>query len=128
MTQDPPVEYKASEIRDRLANERTLLSWIRTALAIIALGLAVAKLALFLEAFNDSAAQLKHMPDPRVSFAVGAILVGFGGVLSLVGAWRSYKWNLAIDPQGKPPENITLGLVALSTSTISFALLIYLLV
>ena len=34
--------YTGSELRDRLANERTLLAWIRTALALMAFGVALA--------------------------------------------------------------------------------------
>ncbi len=33
-------------VRDHLANERTLLSWMRTALAVIALGFLVDRLAV----------------------------------------------------------------------------------
>lgn len=123
------TDYKQGEIRDRLANERTLLAWIRTALAFIALGLGLAKLALFLEAAGPiaPAAAARHMPDPDVSFLVGAALVGMGGVIAIVGAWRSYIWNRAIDPTGKPPENVTLGVIAALTAVMSAGLLVYLL-
>ena len=124
-------EYKQTEIRDRLANERTLLAWVRTSLAYIALGLALAKLALFLEAVTPAGASARvqsHMPARGVSFAVGVALVGFGGVVSLVGAWRSHVWSRAIDPDAKAPENLSLGLVAALTALMSVGLLVYLLV
>jgi putative membrane protein len=121
------MNYAQGEIRDRLANERTLLAWIRTALAFIALGLGLAKLALFMEAAAHGNAPLSHMPDPNVSFFVGAVLVAMGGVISIVGAWRSYIWNRAIDPTGKPPENLSLGIIAALTALMSAGLLVYLL-
>jgi uncharacterized membrane protein YidH (DUF202 family) len=68
------------------------------------------------------------MPAPGVSFAVGVALVGFGGVVSLVGAWRSHVWSRAIDPDAKAPENLSLGLVAALTALMSVGLLVYLLV
>ena len=39
------IEYKSGEIRDRLANERTLLAWIRTALAFMAAAIGIDQLA-----------------------------------------------------------------------------------
>jgi putative membrane protein len=120
------TEFKSGEIRDRLANERTLLAWIRTALAFIALGLGLAKLALFMEAAGPTPTPGHHLPDPKISFFVGAALVGMGGAISLVGAWRSYIWSHAIDPAHKGPENISLAVIAGLTSLMSAGLLIYL--
>jgi putative membrane protein len=37
---------------DHAANERTFLAWIRTGLAIAGLGVAIAKLALFVQGFS----------------------------------------------------------------------------
>lgn len=37
------VQNQGSCARDHLANERTLLAWVRTSIAMIALGIAIAK-------------------------------------------------------------------------------------
>jgi putative membrane protein len=36
-----PQEQGGTEIREHLANERTLLSWVRTGVSLISIGLAV---------------------------------------------------------------------------------------
>jgi putative membrane protein len=47
---DPPVGGKPpADLRDYLAEERTFLAWIRTALALTGFGFVVARFGLFLE-------------------------------------------------------------------------------
>jgi putative membrane protein len=70
--QRPGVEPPS--VRDHLANERTLLAWMRTALTVIGLGFIVDRLAL------EGAAQ-------RVEALAGIGLVLLGGVIALGGAW-----------------------------------------
>jgi putative membrane protein len=70
--QRPAVEPPS--VRDHLANERTLLAWMRTALTVIGLGFIVDRLAL------EGAAQ-------RVEALAGVGLVLLGGVIALGGAW-----------------------------------------
>lgn len=41
---DDPEGDSGSRARDHLANERTFLAWLRTAVNVMALGLAIAKL------------------------------------------------------------------------------------
>jgi uncharacterized membrane protein YidH (DUF202 family) len=43
-----PTETSPSRTRDHLANERTLLAWVRTSMAIIGLGFIVARFGLLL--------------------------------------------------------------------------------
>lgn len=61
-------------IRDHLANERTLLSWIRTALTVIGLGFLIDRLAV-----GGTAGQLEAL--------AGIALVLFGGLIALAGAY-----------------------------------------
>src|SRR5262249_15379784 len=82
-----PEEKKATEF---LANERTFLAWIRTSIAVITLGVVVAK-------FGESAASA----NPQLqTVGVGAsIPTGLthdrflGGVLSILAAWRYHVVN-----------------------------------
>lgn len=78
---------------DHLANERTFLAWIRTALGLMAFGFVVVKFALFLRQFSfilkGSAA-----PSQGHSFLIGIFLVGFGvciGVLAFLKYLRTQK-------------------------------------
>ena len=45
MTSNPVVPNTGASARDYLANERTLLAWVRTAVSMIALGIALAKIS-----------------------------------------------------------------------------------
>jgi putative membrane protein len=60
----------ASRARDHLANERTWLAWVRTALGLVALGAAVARFSPDQGARNDAAAAL--------IVAIGLAALAFG--------------------------------------------------
>ncbi|MDP8903928.1 MAG: DUF202 domain-containing protein [Chloroflexota bacterium] len=72
MTQQRGIEPPS--VRDHLANERTLLAWIRTALTVIGLGFIVDRLAA-----GGAAGRLEALTG------VGLVLLG-GGV-AIAGAW-----------------------------------------
>lgn len=69
------------DLRILQANERTLLAWVRTGLALMAFGFVIARLALWwrLEAHGDGG---------EVSLLVGAAVVGLGAACQVVGATR----------------------------------------
>lgn len=71
---------------DTLANERTYLAYIRTALAFIAFGFVIARFSLFAREFSE----LVHSAntDKGVSTAFGTGMAAFGIVVALLGAWR----------------------------------------
>ncbi len=56
----------ASEARDHLANERTFLAWVRTALAVIGLGVLLGKLV---------------ETDGLLAEFIGLAMVGFGAAM-----------------------------------------------
>lgn len=71
------VENKESTARDHLANERTFLAWVRTALGLVGLG-------VLLERLGAGSDQL-------VAMAAGVGFISFGG-LTLVYAVSRYLW------------------------------------
>lgn len=77
---DPAVEYLDPDARFLLANERTFLAWIRTALAVLIGGIAVTQLG------QHSKAQ---------SF-IGLIVILLGGTMALVGYLRFHAADEAI--------------------------------
>ena len=71
----PPPE---GLFRDHAANERTLLAWIRTGVALMALGFAIARFGLFLREM----AQAEHLPQAATRalgsgwFGVSFVILG----------------------------------------------------
>lgn len=72
-------------VRDHLANERTLLAWQRTALALVGIGFLIERFAL----------------DPTGSVdggsILGAVLILCGAVVAVVGAYRFVRTEREID-------------------------------
>jgi putative membrane protein len=77
VTADPAGTSPASRARDHMANERTWLAWVRTAVNVMIVGLAVARFG----AGGDPTA---------ATLAAGALLVAAGGV-GLVYGTRRYR-------------------------------------
>jgi putative membrane protein len=67
-------EPEPPTVRDHLANERTLLAWIRTALTVIGLGFIVARLAVEGE-------------QGPIEALAGVGLVILGGAVAIAGAY-----------------------------------------
>ena len=85
--------------RDHLANERTFLAWIRTALGLIGLGFVLARMGLFLQQLA-----LAGLPGTQHPFQGGHEFVVSGVVFLLLGtalcgwaAWRYEHSRRAID-------------------------------
>lgn len=88
MPPDPPSPSEGQPVRanDTLANERTYLAYVRTALAFIAFGFVIARFSLFAREF----AAVVHgaTPAPGVSSAFGTAMAIFGMFVAILGAWR----------------------------------------
>ena len=88
---DPPntPTPSPSATRDLLANERTLLAWARTSVAIIGLGFVVARFGLLIREFVHAAGGPPAVPN-GLSTAFGVALVLCGALL-LALAWLRYR-------------------------------------
>ncbi len=73
---------------DHLANERTYLAWVRTGIAIIALGFVVARFGLFLREISPLASSV---PSIHFSSILGVALVLVGGFMELLALKRFVK-------------------------------------
>jgi putative membrane protein len=98
--QGRPPGIEPPSVRDHLANERTLLAWIRTALTVIGLGFIVDRLAL-----EDAAG--------RIEAYAGVALVILGGIIALSGAWSFVRArNELRSGTYRPAVGLHLALVA----------------
>ena len=94
----PPTRRMADDrsATEYLANERTFLAWVRTSIAIISLGFVLAKFDVWL---SQLAARLEPgvQSQPAVaSMPIGLAVVGLGGGLAILAAWRYQVVNREI--------------------------------
>lgn len=88
MSDEPPVEDREPDVRFTYANERTFLAWNRTALALIATGVAATQL---LPEF--------HVVGGRRILGLPMIALG---ALVAVTSFRHWKANQRAMEQGRP--------------------------
>ncbi len=124
---EPSEGVPATWVRDHLANERTLLSWVRTAIAFMAFGVAVAKLGLLLRiAAIDHPDVREALPSASRSVLVGVLLIACGGALGGIGLLRARRWGSRIHPGQPRPGQTMLTAVAVGTMVLAVLLVLYL--
>jgi len=105
-------EHSARELdidaRFLLANERTLLAWVRTALTLLAVGMGVQQFGT-----EVSARRL-----------VAAVLLGLGGIAGVIGAVRYRSADRAIRRGDLPPSGRAPTMIALAVVCMALALLV----
>lgn len=80
--------------RDYLANERTFLAYVRTALSFIAFGFVVARFSLFTREISHIAHL--HVPSAHTSAIFGIGMTAAGVAVGVYGAVRFANTNAAI--------------------------------
>ncbi|SFK86981.1 YidH family protein [Geodermatophilus ruber] len=98
----PPGETEPAhpDYRFTLANERTLLAWLRTGLALVAAGVAMAQFAPGL-----------GVPWGGAAVAVALVLTGLGTALGGYRRWRRNEWAIATG-RPLPPSRVPTTVVA----------------
>ena len=107
---------KEETLRIHQANERTLLAWIRTGIALMAFGFAIERFSLFMHQIAALAPQVKA-PHPSLGSSwIGASLVALGMVANLLATLRYARVRKAIErgDVGAPSAGLVyaLGVVA----------------
>jgi putative membrane protein len=113
---------------DHLANERTLLAWIRTSIAIIVFGFVVARFGIALRQLIAISGRSAPAGRPGGSAYLGAAFVAIG-VLFALGAWLHYvRTRAAIEGGTFRPTSRAGALLTLLVALFGAALIGYLLV
>ncbi len=118
MNDAPKLGRGDSAFRDHAANERTLLAWIRTGLALMALGFAIARFGLFLREL----AQVGHMSVPHGigSAWIGVVFVVLGVVTNGSATIRYTRVRQAL-VEGQPVTPAGLSVYLVGGGTIALA-------
>jgi putative membrane protein len=118
---EPGAAPEAPDLRILQANERTLLAWIRTGLALMGFGFLLARVGLWLQALNPA-----HAHDAAW---VGASFIALGAACNVLGPLRFVKARRAI-VEGRPiiPGAAAAVTVALILAALGGLLVAYVLV
>jgi putative membrane protein len=99
-------------LRLHQANERTMLAWIRTGIALMAFGFAIARFGLFLREIAAVGSVATHVPRSLGSASLGAALVALGMLANLLATIRYAQQRRAIarGDVGPPPALLVYAL------------------
>jgi putative membrane protein len=122
-------QEKLHHVSEHLANERTMLAWIRTAIAVMTFGVGINRFSLFLVEFG------KVVPGGRTENAManahaeqlGIGLVGLGLLVMLGGTWHYLHVARTIDDESFRPARIGIVLTALAVLALGGTSLVWLL-
>jgi putative membrane protein len=120
---EPELPVNPNAARDHLANERTLLAWIRTCIAIVGLGFVVARFGLAIRDLGSTAPSQTR----ALSTAFGVTLVVCGAILIIPATLQYLRSGRSIE-QNRYQQSYTLDLVLAGGFVLAAGLLaIYLL-
>ena len=114
-TPAPSLERSAA-VRDHLANERTLLAWQRTALALVGLGFVVDRFAF--EGASEKA---------LLGTLLGLAMIAGGAAAAVAGVWRFRTVERQIDDDDYQPSIMVHLVFAAGIVAVAVLLVVYLL-
>ncbi len=104
------IQGDRMHIREHLSNERTFLSWIRTAITIMGLGFILEKFSFYLSPFKKG---VELSPVHFLSNYLGAALNVLAGIVIILAVIRFQQTRRQIN-EGQYITSITLNLIVAS--------------
>ncbi|NJL42188.1 MAG: DUF202 domain-containing protein [Leptolyngbyaceae cyanobacterium SM1_4_3] len=108
MSEKPKIDRQ----REHQANERTFLAWLRTAIALIGFGLAIARFGLFLQELQTAVADESAVQSFFSYQNLGIALVIVGLVVIVLSVWRYNQVFWQIEQASYRPSRLMVWLTA----------------
>jgi len=119
-------QAKLHHVAEHLANERTILAWIRTAIAIMTLGVGINRFSLFLVEFSHIVPGTGRTANVHAEeLGVGLVILGI--VMMLGAIWHYLDVAKAIDEDTYRPSRLKIVLTSLAVVVLGGASLAWLL-
>ncbi|XGV98017.1 MAG: YidH family protein [Leptolyngbya sp. BL-A-14] len=104
---------KIDRQREHQANERTFLAWLRTAIALIGFGFAIARFGLFLRELQSALTHQDIVPPSFLSSqSIGVVLVVTGIVIIPLSVWRYNRVFSQIERSDYKPNRLLVWITA----------------
>ena len=97
---------KSQHVTEHLANERTILAWVRTSIAVMTLGIAINRFSLFLLELSRIP-EIERMAN-RHGERVGLGLIILGMVIMMGAAWHYVHVADTIDREVYRPQRFVI--------------------
>jgi putative membrane protein len=108
------------DLRNFLANERTLLAWVRTGLALMAFGFVIDRMALWF--------RFEGHQDESLSMLLGGAMIAVGVACQVIGTLRFRATRRALLAGRLMAPGLAGPIVAVVVTLLALALLLYLFV
>lgn len=118
---------KQQNAREHLANERTLLAWIRTSIGIMAFGFVVVKFSLFIKQISLLLGKNTSIPPQHgYSSVIGILLVAVGALVLLLSYVKYKKTEKQLNNENFKSSSTLVFSLTIIILIISVLLILYL--
>lgn len=117
---------KNQNVREHLANERTLLAWIRTSIGIMAFGFVVVKFSLFVKQISLLLGKDATIPQHGYSSVIGIFLVAVGAIILILAYIKYHRTEKQMDNESFKPTSTLILSLTIIILIISVLLILYL--
>lgn len=118
---------KQQNAREHLANERTLLAWIRTSIGIMAFGFVVVKFSLFIKQISLLLGKNATIPQQHgYSSVIGILLVAVGALILLLSYMKFKKTEKQLTSETFKSSSALVFSLTIIILSISILLILYL--
>ena len=98
---------KSQHVTEHLANERTILAWIRTSIAVMTLGVAINRFSLFLIEMHQVVPEVRTYANRHIEkLGIGLVVLGIAIMLGAI--WHYLKVSRAIEDETYRPGTLTM--------------------